>query len=50
MKLLAAILYILIFIPLWAVRYAFDSSRFGSRFHNKESVWDVPIANKNTMK
>lgn len=50
MKIISAILYILIFIPLWAIRYAFGISRFGPRFHNKESVWDIPILNKNPIK
>lgn len=50
MKIISAILYILIFIPLWAIRYAFGISRFGPRFHNKESVWDIPIVNKNPIK
>jgi hypothetical protein len=41
-KVLSAIIYIIVFIPVWLLRKLSNTGRFGSRFHQQASTWDLP--------
>jgi hypothetical protein len=43
-RLLSAIVYILVFLPIWLVRRATGASRFGRLLHRAPSAWDRTIA------
>lgn len=42
LRALSAAAYLILFLPVWAVRRAFGLSRFGRRFHRGRSAWDLP--------
>lgn len=39
-RLIFVLIYLLIFIPIWAVRHIFGISRFERLFHMRDSTWD----------
>ena len=39
----SSIVYILFFLPIWAIRRIFGLSRFERRFHARKSTWDLPV-------
>jgi hypothetical protein len=43
-KTLSAIIYIIVFIPVWLLRKLSNTGRFGSRFHQQASTWDLPVS------
>lgn len=43
LKALSVVTYIIIFLPIWAVRRLTGKSRFGRSFHNGPSAWDLNI-------
>lgn len=44
MKLLALLFYMVFFLPVWAFVRLTGATRFGRRFHQRDSAWDVPVA------
>ncbi len=42
-KIISAVLYIMVFIPVWFVRRAFGIGRYERVFHNGVTAWDLPI-------
>lgn len=44
LRFICAIAYILIFLPIWALRRVTGGTRFGPRFHKGRSAWDRPVA------
>ncbi|WP_043538932.1 hypothetical protein [Salinarimonas rosea] len=40
---LCLLLYVLVLLPIWAVRRLTGGSRFGRRFHAAPSAWDRPV-------
>lgn len=41
LRVMTFLLYSLVFIPVWAWRRLTGGSRFGRRFHARNSTWDV---------
>jgi hypothetical protein len=41
-RILCAMAYVLLLLPLWGLRRATGGSRFGRRFHRGASAWDLP--------
>ncbi|MGP9819423.1 hypothetical protein ACTZWW_05370 [Salinarimonas sp. NSM] len=37
------LLYVVVLLPIWAVRRITGGSRFGRRFHAAPSAWDRPV-------
>jgi len=44
LKLLALLFYMVFFLPVWAFVRLTEATRFGRRFHQRDSAWDVPVA------
>ena len=42
-RVISAIVYILVFLPIWFVRKVTGGSRFGRKFHRGPSAWDRTI-------
>ena len=42
-KAFSAILYILVFVPIWCLRRTFGFSRFECAFHKGATAWDLPV-------
>ena len=43
MKFLSLLLYVVVFLPVWAVIRLTGATRFGRRFHQRASTWDRPV-------
>lgn len=41
-RLLSALVYLLVFLPIWLFRNLTGTSRFGRRLHASPSAWDRP--------
>lgn len=41
-RLLSALVYLLVFLPIWLFRSLTGTSRFGRRIHATASAWDRP--------
>jgi hypothetical protein len=41
-RLLSALVYLLVFLPIWLFRGLTGTSRFGRRIHATASAWDRP--------
>lgn len=44
LNILSAFAYIFLLLPVWAVRKATGTSRFGRRFHRAPTAWDRPAS------
>lgn len=44
MKLLSLLFYVIFFLPVWAFVRLTGATRFGRRFHHRDSAWDIPDA------
>lgn len=43
-RVISAIVYIIVFLPIWFVRKVTGGSRFGRQFHRAPTAWDRMIA------
>lgn len=41
-RLLSALVYVFVFLPIWLFRNLTGTSRFGRRIHASPSAWDRP--------
>ncbi|MGW6128959.1 hypothetical protein ACWFNE_02910 [Cellulomonas sp. NPDC055163] len=46
MRLAAAAVFLAVFVPISWVRRVRASSRFGTRYHQAPSAWDVPSSGR----